>query len=153
MNKILPIILVVVLSGCAVTPSVTILEEFNPDTKTIVLLSSGPWDKELRINLAKKGFKILKFASVNTITNKQGSKEIQHNEAESSYGIEFNFRTVDRCSFSKGWKIDGVIEVVDLRTNQVVMYVERGGWTSPCVVTADGLVFEQIADDLAKNWK
>jgi len=153
MNKILPIILVVVLSGCAVTPSVTILEEFSPETKTIVLLSSTRWDKNLRLSLMKKGFKVLKYADVYSITRKIDDKEIKHNQAESKYGIEFDFSIVDRCAFSKGWKIDGVIEVVNLETNSVVMYVERGGWTSPCVVTAGGLVFEQIADDLAKNWK
>jgi hypothetical protein len=154
MNKVLPMLLIVVLSGCAISPSTTLLSDFNPTSKEIILLSSSKWDNLLRIELTKKGFKVLKFHTTQQITTKKDNTEIKHNEAAARYGVEMKWSYLDHCLFNDAVKINTYIEVSDLQTNEVKMYIERGGWTKPCgtgLVISGGL-FREIANDINKEW-
>jgi hypothetical protein len=154
MNKILPIILVVVLSGCATSPSTVIVNEFKPDSKNIVLLNSTRWDKLLRMGLASEGFRVLKFSSLKNITIKEADKDISFNEAEARYGIELSWNRLDHCLYNDAVKINAYLEVTDLKTNEVLMYIDRGGWTKTCGMglLMKGTLFTEIAKELNKHW-
>lgn len=140
------------LYGCA-TNSVEKLQDFTPQSKTFVLLSTTQWDSKLRIALTKKGIKVLRFASQNQVIaeGKEGEIARVFNEAEARYGLTFTWTPIMPCLFGSTQLINGNLEVSDLKTNEVLMVIENEGETGPCSPRAK--VFDELANNLAKNWK
>jgi len=113
------------------------------------------FDSKIRVALAKKGFKVLKFASIKKIISKGNETDIAqiYNKAEARYGLTFYWEQVDRCIGASGKLVDGTFEISDLRTNEVLMVVEGGGWTGNCVdIFAYGNVFDNLAGSLSESW-
>lgn len=152
-RAILLISAVVPLTACAASLRVERLQSFTPESKTIVLLASSQWDAKLRAELAKKGFRVLRFASTDTVVSKGKEGELArvYREAEARYGLSFSWEQVDRCIYNASRLINGTLEVTDLRTNEVVLVIEKGGWTGPCA-DPRGMVFEDLAEALLKVW-
>lgn len=148
------VVALVLLSGCAASLRVEKLQPFSPQSNTFVLLSSSQWDSKLRTELSKSGFKVLRFASQNKVIAEGGDGEIArvYNEAEARYGLTLNWQQVDVCVYNSSRLIDGTLEITDLKTNEVLMVIEKGGWTGPCA-DPRGLVFEDLAAALAANWR
>jgi len=142
-----------VLSGCAASLTVDKLQDFKPQSKVVVLTDSSRFDAKLRTELAKKGFKVLKYASTQKVVSEGNDGEIARvfNEAEASYGLTFYWEQVDRCIYNASKLINGTFEVTDLRTNEVLLVIEKGGWTGPCA-DPRGMVFEGLAQALLDNW-
>ena len=151
-HLIYPLILVVI-SGCATSLKVDKLQDFKPQSKVLVLTDSSRFDSKLRVGLAKKGFKVLKYASTQKVMSEGNDGEIARvfNEAEASYGLKFYWEQVDRCVYNSSKLINGTFEVTDLRTNEVLLVIEKGGWTGPCA-DPRGKVFEDLAQALLDNW-
>lgn len=141
------------LTGCAASLRVEKLRSFTPESKTVVLLNSSQWDAKLRTELAKKGFTVLRFASRDTVVSEGKGGELArvYREAEARYGITFSWEQVDRCIYNASRLINGTLEISDLRTNEVVLVIEKGGWTGPCA-DPRGIVFEDLAEALLKTW-
>jgi hypothetical protein len=142
-----------ILSGCAASLTVDKLQDFKPSSKVLVLTNSSRYDAKIRKELAKKGFKVLKFASTHKVITEGGNGEIArvHNEAEARYGITFYWEQVDRCIYNTSKLINGTFEITDIRTNEVLLVIEKGGWTGPCA-DPRGMVFEDLAQALSDNW-
>tara|TARA_B100000989_G_scaffold107016_1_gene78454 strand:+ start:943 stop:1407 length:465 start_codon:yes stop_codon:yes gene_type:complete len=138
------------LSGCAISPSVEVLQEFKPESKTIVFLNSTRFNNKFRIALSKYGFKVKKYASIDRVKKKNTDDEVTFNKAEADFGIEYHYEQVDYCLIGNGKKINVFLELVDLNNNDVVLYLERGGWTESCGVS--GTLFSDIAKELNQYW-
>ncbi len=147
---------VLAFSGCATSLKVEKLQHFTPQSKTFVLLGTTQWDSKIRTDLAKKGFKVLRFASQNQVITEGKNGEIARvfNEAEARYGITFSWEDVDRCVQNSSRLINGTFEITDIKTNEVLLVIEKGGWTSPCgFFMSRGMVFEDLAEALSNAWK
>lgn len=79
------------IGGCASSLTVDKLKEFTPESKILVLTDSSRFDAKIRKELAKKGFKVLKFLSTQKVVAKGEEGEIArvYNEAEARYGLTF----------------------------------------------------------------
>ena len=64
------------LSGCAPIKSVELLEEFKPESKTIVFLNYSRYENKFRSALSRYGFKVKKYASVNRVTKKMMTRRL-----------------------------------------------------------------------------
>jgi hypothetical protein len=128
------LIAILTLTACAASLRVEKLQDFTPESKTVVLLNSTQWDAKLRTELAKRGFKVLRFAARDTVISegKEGELARVFREADARYGITFGWEGVDRCLYNSSRLINGTVEVTDLRTNEVLLVIEKGGWTGPC---------------------
>src|SRR5437879_969571 len=133
----------ILLSGCASGLNVHKFEDvkIDPNEKAFVLLTDSKWATNLRLELAKHGFKIKKFASrqnarKNIVTESSGGlteDERSYREAEARYGITLTQKSqVDWCPFNDNIKVNFSLEVSDLKTNDVVIVIEKGDWTGLC---------------------
>jgi len=157
MNKriITLLIATALLTGCVTSKGVEKLQDFSPKSKTLILTNPSVFDSKIRVALAKKGFKVLKYASIKKIISKGNETDIAqiYNKAEARYGLTFYWEQVDRCIGASGKLVDGTFEISDLRTNEVLMVVEGGGWTGNCVdIFAYGNVFDNLAGSLSESW-
>lgn len=153
-NCLIWILFTLLIAGCATPLNVEQLQEFRPENRVVVLVNSTRYDTKLRVALAKKGFKVLKFASNQLVITEGTGNEIarSYNEAAARYGITFYHFQVDRCLGNSSKLIDGVIELSDLKTNEVVIVIENGGWTGPCTFDTRDDVFDGLAQALSENW-
>lgn len=140
------------MSGCAISPSTELLQEFKPESKTIVFLNASRFSNKFRSALSRHGFKVKKYASVDRITTKSEEEDVSFNQAEARYGIEFHWDQENYCLINNGKMINAFIEVVDLRKNEVVLLIERGGWTQNCGIHK-GNLFRDLAKDLNSFWE
>lgn len=141
------------IAACAAGLSIERLQDFNPRSKVLVLTEHTRWDPKIRKELSKKGFKVLKYASINKVISEGGKGEIAkiHNEAEARYGLTFYWEQVDSCIYNTSKLINGTFEISDLRTNEVLLVIEKGGWTGPCA-DPRGMVFVDLAQALSEVW-
>ena len=142
----------VALSGCAADLTVDKLQEFTPESKNLILTDTSRYDAKIRKELAKKGFNVRKFASIQRVLSNGGDGELarMYNEAEARYGLTFYWELVDVCMYNSSKLINGTYEISDIRTNEVLMVIEKGGWTGPCA-DPRGMVFEDLAQALSDN--
>ncbi|MDP2804634.1 MAG: hypothetical protein Q8O24_01710 [Gallionellaceae bacterium] len=163
--KISILLIILVLSGCASGLSVHKFSDSKIDIndKTLVLLNDSPWATYLRLDLAKNGFKVKKFASRKSIRKNVVSEssegltedESSYREAEARYGVTLTqIRTTDWCPFNENVKADFSLEVSDLKTNDVVLVIAKGNWTGVCgpFSIRSKYLFEELSDELSKNW-
>jgi hypothetical protein len=148
------------LSACAsVNPlRVDKAAQASPLTdKNIVLINQTNYDLEIRRALTKVGFNVKKFAAVKERQMPEQGGTVTFNEAESRYGItQYPGRTVDFCLGFAGatgnYKFkDFALEVADLKTNNVVLTISKGGWVIGCGME-DGSLFDELASALRSNW-
>ena len=125
------------------------------EPKTLALLTRTAYDADVRRYLSRRGFKVKRYVARKKIEEEVSStrKEI-FKEAESKYGLSvYPGSQVDYCVVSDGRQLGrAVFEVSDLTTNEVILFVEAGGWTSPCAYHQD-IVWDKLASALAKEWK
>ena len=157
MRMALLIILTMLCVSCAAPLSVEKLQSFDPAVKEIVLLNNTRWDAKLRLALSKQGFKPLRFATTTSVYSKgRGENEIatHHNEAEALYGLTLYTEQLDYCITNSGKKVNATIEISNLETNEIIMVVEKGGWTRSCGThISKPTVFEDLSNALKANWK
>ncbi len=149
--------LLLVVVGCASNLNIERLSEDKIDTtnKDIIFLTSTRWDSQVRRALARYGFTLKKYASIRQIEAKTSDAITEtHNEAEARYGISiYPGSIVDWCLVTPGQKFDlFTLEITDLRTNEVILVVEKGGWTHDCPLTTSGKLFPDLAKALSDEW-
>lgn len=146
-------------SGCARTAPVTVDRTadalINPADKNVVLVNHTRWDVDVRKALTKAGFNVKRFASTVETQVTDGAVAKTFNEAEARYGItQYPGGEVDHCIGAKSIRYDEyTLEVADLRTNDVVMTVQKGGWTGDCGSFSRGQLFDELSGALQANWK
>ena len=157
MKKLFLTILVLgLLTSCSTIPEkAEVYSSIDTKNKTIVFLNSTDWDHEFRVSLQKHGFKVLKFASREQITERSEdfTEEKSFNKAEARYAFDQSFRRKDFCLVSDSDLLEAKIEVVDLRSNEVVMYFQKEGWTTTCLDTRPKYLFKILAEEINSNWK
>ena len=141
------LITALLLSGCAAPLQVSKFSDFNPKSDRLILISKSPWDVDLRLALTKRHFTVLKFASQATVIKDNDNKKETEifDRAEARYGITVYYDVIDRDLFSAKRKLDVTLEVSDIKSNEVVMVIKKGGWSHR--------IFDELADELRKNWK
>jgi len=146
--------LFVILAGCSSGLQVTELESFTPESREFVFLTSGEFDTKIRISLAKYGFKLKKFSTTTTIakTDVEAAKTEIYDKAEARYGLSFYYSKQLKCAWNSEWVIEGTYEVTDLRTNDVLLIVSKGGLTGSCRDLRDH-VFPELANALNASWR
>jgi acetyl esterase/lipase len=155
MSKI--VLLMFVLSACSAplrTEKVSDERLFGEE-KTLVLLTGTEFDPDIRRALIRNGFRVKKFATVIKVEQSTSNETKEtFKKAEAKFGLSvYAGRIVDRCVINEAVQIGrAVFEVSNLSTNEVILYVEGGGWTSPCAYHQD-LVWDKLAQALAREWK
>jgi hypothetical protein len=124
------------------------------DDRNVVLLNRTQWDLDVRQALTRVGFNVKRFSSTTErrVTEANGSSKFS--EAEARYGItQYPGGISDWCIGRSSTKYEAyTFEVADLRTNDVVMTVQKGGWVNDCGFSKGGL-FNELADTLRQNWR
>jgi hypothetical protein len=156
--RLFPFLIAVALLtvGCSAPLRVDRMSEARIDSadKEIVLLNRSRWDADLIRALSRRGFNVKRFASTRVIEGPiAGERTERFREAAARYGItQYPGSQVDWCVLNNSVKIDRfTVEVSDLRTNKILMFVETGGWTGDCAYHS-GSLFSELADVLAKEW-
>lgn len=152
--------LILLIGGCMPHASELTVERLSEDKidaadKNIVFLTSTKWDSQLRRALAKYDFTLKRYASVKEIEERiSGVRTETYDEAEARYGISIYLGDViDWCVFSEGIMFSNfTLEITDLRTNEVIMVVEKGGWTHDCSTRGPGKLFPDLARALSDEW-
>lgn len=113
------------------------------------MLSKSRWDINLRLALAKKHFTVLKFASQATVIKDNDTKTETEifDRAEARYAITAYYEQIDEMMIAdkKEKELNITLEVSDIKSNEVVLVIRKGGWSDR--------VFDELADELRKNWK
>ena len=143
-----------ILGSCSSGLQITELQNFEPESKEFVLLTSGEFDSKVRISLAKYGFKLKKFAATKTVarTDREAGQTEVFDQAEARYGLSFFYSKQLQCAWNSEWVIEGTYEVTDLRTNDVLLIITKGGLTGSCRDLRDH-VFPELAAALNKAWR
>ncbi len=146
------LVVITLISGCAKPLEVTQIREIEDKTRIFALIGTSTYDKDIVIAFAKRGLKIKRFSSVRTVTEISEKLYVKHSLTEARYGISLSWtRPMDVCLGNSGVKIDVSVEISDLNTNEIVMYIEKGGWTQLCGLRTS-LVFDGIAEAVNKLW-
>jgi len=142
------------LAACASQLKVYRLQDFSPESSKIILLGSSRFDSLLRMSMSKEGFKVLKYASTEKIISKGSENDITriYDEAKARYGLTLEYQVADVCMWNSGKRLEAVIEVTDLVTNEVLLYIGKGGWTQDCGIGIEGTLFDDLAQALRKEW-
>jgi hypothetical protein len=155
MRKLITIVAVsFMLSGCAAGLRVDQISDVDSSEKVLVLMNETKWNVKLRRELAKQGFQVKRFTSLKEVEIKEGKRTETFNLAEARYGLTVVPGTiVDWCLGGRAKKFgDFAVEITDLRTNDLVMVVEQGGWSDTCMGLF-GNLFPDIAKALRQHWK
>ncbi|MBO9484714.1 hypothetical protein [Salinisphaera sp. G21_0] len=146
--------LILLLTGCAAGLRVDQIAAIDSSQKDLVLMTGTRWDTKIRRELAKQGFRVKRFTSVKEIEVSNSNVKETFNLADARYGLTvIPGRPVDWCVGGRAIKFsDFSLEVTDLKTNDLVMIVEQGGWTDTCLGLY-GDLFPDLAKALRANWK
>ena len=157
-SRLMLTLALVLALGCAsgfVSKEITPFD-FSSTPKELVLLSGSAYDPEIRMALASQGFKVKKLSSVHEIEEEARSGEKRsYSKAEARIGMTIYLGGIlDVCignaSIVKFSKVTW--ELSDLETNQVLLYLSNGGWTSQCGIHRNTL-WEPLAEALAAKWQ
>lgn len=145
---------VLVLTSCATPLAVYKISSIDSSQKTFALMNETRWNVKIRRSLAKHGFHVKRFSTLKEIEVDKGVRKETFNLAEVRYGITVvPGQIVDWCPGGRARKYaDFTLEVTDLKTNEIVIIVEQGGWTDTCAGLFGGL-FDDLAEALKLNWK
>jgi hypothetical protein len=150
-------VLALTLSACVTPTKVTKLGESGlaGQPKKLALLNGTEFDPDIRLALAQYGFKVVKYVSTRRI--ERDTSEITResfNKAEVKFGLSvYPGRMVDYCIVGSAIKLARVaFEVTNLEKNETVLYIHAGGWSEPCASYHE-IVWDKLAEELAKNWR
>lgn len=143
--------------GCASNLSTSRISNTPIDSsdKTLVLLNSSKWDIDIKKTLIQSGFALKNMPSVLEVQHDiNDTTSVKYNKAETRYGIiQHPGGVVDWCLYNQNVKFgEFTLEVVDLKTNESILLVSKGGWTGDCF-PARGTLFQELTQALRQNWK
>jgi len=150
------VLTVIFVAGCASGLRVTGAEKaagLHSAEKRLVLLSGSEWDPEIREAFSRHGFTVTRFVAPRVIERDVSptTRERFH-QADARYGITvYAGRPVDWCIINDGVKLGRVtFELTDIRTNEVVFTISKGGWTKGCPFSTS--VFDELVDEFVGVW-
>ncbi|MCT4627953.1 hypothetical protein [Halodesulfovibrio sp.] len=154
MHKVFSIFMCLVLSGCAAGLRVDQLAPIDTSSNEVVILNNTQWNTKMRRALSKEGFHVKHFSALKEIELSNNQRKETFNLADARYGLTLTpGSTVDRCLGGGAVKFgDFSVEVTDLKTNEMVLVVEQGGWTDFCF-PMEGTLFKDLAAAIKTNWE
>lgn len=166
MKKIFIIVLAMLMVSCATHLSVHKLphKPIDKSQREFILLTSSGWDTHLRVAFAQHGFKIKKFATIQSVrestTSPVGDSVVKDERSYREAGARYSLSLVegkkkDWCPFNEEIKANFSLELSDLATNEVIQVMRMTDWTGLCgpFSVRDRYVFEHFADAVANKWK
>jgi hypothetical protein len=150
--------LLIIISSCASPMRVEVIGKV-PETKisSFVLLNENDFSSLVRRALVRNGIKVKAFSAIYDVTEKSEDLDVSYEKAEAQFGI----RHQGRLSGNNPCLTNGnafhfseyEFEVIDLRTNETILFVSKGGWTewctgAPTIDTTD--LFGDLSKELAK---
>ncbi len=144
------LIVIVMLFGCASPLSIERLTDSAIGTgeKTLTLITSTRYDFEIRKVLAREGFQVKKFKSRIEVEELVGPTKIErYSESEARYGVSvYPGEKGDFCTINNAVKY-GIfsLEITDMQSGDVILVVEKGGWTKDCGPFRKGTLFSDLA--------
>ena len=147
MKIVLSTLLCLCFAACAAPLKIEKLAAIDASSREFVLLTTTPWDADLRSAMHRQNFKVLKFASQKTIIREDKAVEQTevYRKAGARYAISLSYDVIDRDIFSAKRKLDVVLEVADIRSNEVILVIKKGGWSHK--------VFDELAKELSAQWR
>jgi hypothetical protein len=147
-------VVLTVLSGCAKELEVTTIADFDANAREFVLLTRTKIDATLIKEFAKRGYRIKKFASTETVKKKSETEDRTYDAAAARYAISITLgRAIDHCVINSAVLLDSAtMEISDLRKNDIVLFVEKGGWTENCA-WHQGNLAKELVSEFDKVWK
>jgi len=150
------LLLSLLLSACASGLIVEQLQPVSPDASTFIFLSATRWDAEFRFALQKQGLKVLRSEPN---TGLPAGNVSTSSALGAHYGIEIvkwsRVPMTNNCiTNTQHMMINLTVQVVDLRTHEVLISIANGGATIPfCgMLFNSSTVFDDVATSIAAVW-
>lgn len=159
MKKIsLLLCVVLLLSGCLGAG----LTQFNnrPIKSPRVIAISGPdvpWVNDIRTALISHGFRVLRFATQQDVSEKISSqKVVSYHEASTRYVLIVSgyapLGAMYRC-IGGGYNFDNITaELVDTKRNETMFSYTNTGYSEGCQPLS-GHIFEDISEAVVRSWR
>ena len=148
----------VVLSSCASTRNTDIFIDHKIESPKMIAMSGtrAPWVFEIERRLKKRGFKIKRMASQNVAVERISDNLVnEYNEAAARFILQIegyaSNHKMRRC-YGGGWNFDFInVELIDVETNETVMYYSNSGFSEGCPPLS-GTIFTDIEKGIASLW-
>ena len=158
MNKLL-IMFALILSGCASSGNVVMLNETKIEGPKVVALQAprAPWVIEIQNRLKQKGFTVLRWGTTKVVSEQVSDDKVEtYNQAEARHILVIegyaNYNSMNRC-FGGGYHFDHIsVDLVDVKTNETLLNVNGSGYSENCPPLS-GTIFQDIANAVAAAWK
>ncbi len=147
----------IAVAGCAKSLSVDVVSTETPrNVRQLVLVNHNDFSSAIRRSLIKQGFQVKAAPSTKAITEKSPGQDVTYNAAEARYGVRHggNMSANNPC-FTNGNAThftEYEFELIDLQTNETVLFVSKGGWTEWCTgapTTQTTDLFGDLSQELA----
>jgi len=146
-----------VITGCAHNATTVIVDQKIEGPKVIALdAPRTPWVVEIEQSLRKSGFKVLRRASVNKVTEKvTDARTEEYRESATRYVLVVSgsapMDSMHRC-FAGGYDFEYLTaELVDTRTNETLLNVTGSGYSENCPPMS-GSLFGNITSAVVNAW-
>ena len=145
------------LQSCSHKMSYSSITEPIDDKKVIALSGQRfPWVVEIEQRLKSKGFTVLRYSSVQRVTEKAPDKDVSYQQASARYVVQLNgFAPLEwafRC-MGGGYKFNYIsAEVIDTKTNQSIYSFNDSGYSENCPPVS-GSIFTDLVDGINGLWK
>jgi hypothetical protein len=146
------------LLGCVSTRDTAVFLEHKIESPKILAMSGSraPWVYEIEKRLKKRGFTIKRMASQNVAVERVSDDKIeQYNEATARYIMRIEGYAPNdkmrRC-IGGGWNFEFInVELIDVVTNETVMYYSNSGYSEGCQPLS-GTIFSDIENSVSGLW-
>jgi len=150
--------LVVFIVGCSAPLKIDMVSEVpEKGIKSLVLLNDNRFSSLVRRSLIKNGFQIKALPSIFNVTHKSEKLDISFDKAEAQFGIRHGGRlSSNNPCYSNGNAshfTEYEFELVNMRTNNTIFFVSKGGWTAWCTggpTTDTTDLFGDLSKELGK---
>lgn len=154
-NTILLIIIYISSLGCTNSLKTEVAAKI-PDhgIRSLVLLNENKYNSMIRRSLIKNGFRVKAQPNIYNVTNKSESRDISYNKFEANFGLRHSGRlSGNNPCITNGNAFhftEYEFELIDLRTNDTILFISKGGWTEWCT-GAPTFNTTDLFGDLAKE--
>lgn len=144
------------ISGCVTLSSgpvlVTKLEPLQPGARELTILNGSPYLAEMTIALNKYSVKVKPIFSQETVSEQRTSAiSAQFRTSSTRYAMVVQVDgTSQICAFTDYRIVNATIQIVDIRSNEMVAIFKQRGSDGPC--TSVNPVFDTLAEEISRLW-
>lgn len=145
------------MTACATGRVVQLSDGEITSPKLIALDAPGvPWVIEIQNRLKQKGFKVLRWSSRTSVSERTRPNRVEHyNEAEARYVLVIDgyapYDWANRC-FGGGYRFSHIsADLVDVLTNETILNINGSSYSENCPPLS-GTIFEDITNAVSSSW-